>query len=134
MRVEDLDVARVGRLHAEDDVAEGAAAEHLAEEPVVDHAEAEASELDRMVGRPQPHLADLVLCPGDAGFQRRRVTVQHLTLERDDLGVDERPGHLQHELRLFGHVEVHARDGRRPRLEPNRGERPVQRQGSEVLR
>ena len=114
MRVEDLDVAGIGRLHPEDDVAERAPSEHLTEEPVVDHAEAEPSELDRMVGGPQPHLADLVLCPRDAGFQRRRVTVQHLALERDDLGVDERPGHLQHGLRLFGHVEVHAATLRGP--------------------
>ena len=76
--------------------------------------QAEPAELDRMVRSPQPHLADLVLRAGDAGFQRRRVTVQHLALERDDLGVDERPDHLQHEPRLLGHVEVHRETVRGP--------------------
>ena len=75
---------------------------------VLDHAQAEAPELDRVVRRPQPHLADLVLGPRHAGLQRRRVTVQHLTLERDDLGVHERPDHLEDGLHLFGHVEVHG--------------------------
>ena len=106
--VQDLDVAGIRRLNAEHEVAERAAAERLAQQPVLDHAQPEAAELDRMVRRPQPHLADLVL---RAGPRRRRASTGSPWSISPSSGMTSSSMNVrtivQDRLHLLGNVEVH---------------------------
>ena len=105
--VEDLDVAGVGRLGAEHQVPERRPAQLLADQRVLDQAEAHAAELARHLRAPQtggPHLVaqalDDRLVAGHAGRQ-------DLGLGRDDVVVDERPHAGAELLGGGGDVEVH---------------------------
>ena len=80
VHVEDLDVACVGGLAPEHGVAKWRAAKRLGEHAVVDQAQAEPAVLDRVVRRPQLHLADHLLLLGDESRQRLGIAVEHLTL------------------------------------------------------
>ena len=61
MGVQDLDVAGIRGLGPEHEVSERAAPERLAQQRVLDHAQTQPAVLDRMVRRPQAHLAHLDL-------------------------------------------------------------------------
>ncbi len=115
MVVEDLGVADVGRVAAEDVVAERRAAEHLGDESEVEQAETQAPALGRLVRRPETDLAH-------AGAQRRDRfldggprLVEQWSLERHELCVDERshaPGQFALAVRK-GEVHAVPPDGRR---------------------
>jgi hypothetical protein len=135
--VEDLDVARVGRLRAEHGVTERRASERFAQQAVLDHREALAAEVDGVVRRPQPHLADLLLRGGDERVERCRIAVEHLLLDRDEFPIDELVHHREDGGHLLSDLEVH---GRRPyghrhasaRAVGPAGAQPVSRDGDEV--
>jgi hypothetical protein len=69
--VQDLDVARVGRLTAEHKMPERRAAERFGDEPVLDQRQADAAEVARHLRRPQAELLTLARSARMAGSSPR---------------------------------------------------------------
>ncbi len=117
--VEDLDVAGVGGLGPEHQVAERAAPERLAQQAVLDHAEPQPAVLHRVVRRPEAHLANLDLGLGHLAGERVGGPVEHLALQRDDLLPDELVDHHEDGRHLLRQLEIHG-----ARLTRHRGATP----------
>ena len=108
-QVQDLHVAGVGRLRVEHIVPQRGASECLAEQTVLEHRQPLTAPLDRMVRRPQAHLAHTPLRVRDTFGERHLVVVEHRPFERDDLLVDEVIHHVEDDRHLLRNLEVHLK-------------------------
>ena len=91
--MEDLAVARVGRLTAEDELRDRAAADLLVQVRVLEEAAARAAGLRRQVRGPEPRLPGLLLQLGDQRVRSLVLAAEGL-LVRIDVVLHERANAL----------------------------------------
>src|SRR5439155_13393915 len=101
---DELGIARVGRLVAEDRRRVDRRAEDLVHEPELHLTEPPATHVGRQMGRPEPALLDLLLERVGQPPEGRLVEVERL--ERVDLVTDEPPHPLELLLELGFSLEV----------------------------
>ena len=101
VEVEDLDVAGVGGVAVEDEVAERGAAEDLGNQSEVDQAETHTAVLPGMARRPQAHLTDSFTFLLDFRQELAEGFAEKGLFHRQKLAVDELAHHGEHGLDLF---------------------------------
>jgi hypothetical protein len=99
--VEDLDVAGVGGVAAEDVVAQRRDTQRLGDQAVVDQPEAHAAVLPRVVRRPEAHLPDRPAHLLDLGLEARERLGEEEPLERQHLPAHELVDHAEGRLDLL---------------------------------
>lgn len=106
--MQSLDVASVRCPDIEHVVSEWASAKCFAEQAVFNHRQAEPTDLHRMVGGPNAHLADPSQQPRDLLCDNLGVPVEELALEWNHLLVPEGMDHREDCLHCVGDLEIHG--------------------------